>query len=479
MNALLALQNTPISISSAEYGLGSAYFRRITTASFRVPHNVANLDCMPVEILTRILLLSPDRFDERPERWAKSVLLLGCVCSEWLRLVTTTPSFNCSIAITHFTSPDSLKALLGKSKSAKLSLAFWFTKASLQQTTTFDNTLETISELIVPVINRCTWISITCDDELTGHRLLRCLSSTKGPRVTCATVEIPSSVIRVDELQGLDEQERIPSTLFGGDTPLLQCMKLSISILPWDISVFSTLTVLHLVGIDNPAPRVDQLLAVFTAASMVEYMLISCVRCNDYVPTEPFPITDTVLPRLTHLSLHVDDSLDSCVFDTLLLPSLEQLHIRADFEEGSRGAIGHLARAGRHVQSVAFETYVNAPETMKDLLKAFPSVTKVDCRGSNTNFALLLHAAAVHWPGLWPNLSELWIDNMFPDEMHIRMMTGLTGLSRPLTSILSPMIPDTSGDITVPGRRCLNDPNEEELKLLHLPVSTDMPVFSA
>ncbi|KAK6977025.1 hypothetical protein R3P38DRAFT_3237801 [Favolaschia claudopus] len=91
MNALLALQNTPISISSAEYGLGSAYFRRITTASFRVPHNVANLDCMPVEILTRILLLSPDRFDERPERWAKSVLLLGCVCSEWLRLVTTTP----------------------------------------------------------------------------------------------------------------------------------------------------------------------------------------------------------------------------------------------------------------------------------------------------------------------------------------------------------------------------------------------------
>ncbi|KAK6977008.1 hypothetical protein R3P38DRAFT_3237785 [Favolaschia claudopus] len=252
MNALLALQNTPISISSAEYGLGSAYFRRITTASFRVPHNVANLDCMPVEILTRILLLSPDRFDERPERWAKSVLLLGCVCSEWLRLVTTTPSFNCSIAITHFTSPDSLKALLGKSKSAKLSLAF----------------------------------CITCDDELTGHRLLRCLSSTKGPRVTCATVEIPSSVIRVDELQGLDEQERIPSTLFGGDTPLLQCMKLSISILPWDISVFSTLTVLHLVGIDNPAPRVDQLLAVFTAASMVEYMLISCVRCNDYVPTE-------------------------------------------------------------------------------------------------------------------------------------------------------------------------------------------------
>ncbi|KAK6996588.1 hypothetical protein R3P38DRAFT_3221625 [Favolaschia claudopus] len=173
-DTLRLLHNTPVSRSSLQYLVGEAYFQKLR--ALRPFASAVHIKSLPVEVLTVILLLAPDRFDECPEAWWKSVLLLGC-------------------------------------------------------------------------------------------------------------------------------------------TILL--------------------------------PTVGDLFSLFSAACSVEQLVIKDVPCMDYdLAVDPFPVTDTVLPRLTHLSLEVKDYVDSCVFDTLVLPSLQRLHVRTDFEEGTKGVAGHLARAG-------------------------------------------------------------------------------------------------------------------------------------
>ncbi|KAK7054084.1 hypothetical protein R3P38DRAFT_2761878 [Favolaschia claudopus] len=476
MDSFAILQDTPVSSDlSLEYGVTDEYLNRIT--SFQASNRV-KLNTFPTELLTKICLLAPDRFNERPHEWAKSVFLLGCVCSRWLALVTSEPAFCASIAIHEDTSEDSLSALIEKSKSASLSLAFYF-KPGMSRVKFFTETMHTAEYLLEPVMSRCTWIWVAAPDELTGYEILRRLVKMDGSRVACAAIQIPHKVRRVEEWI---EDFHNPRMLFSAHTPLLRTLSLSSSILPWDKSqAFGHLTVLHLVAIDDPRPTVRQLYDVFAAASNLERLLISEVRCDEFIPLKPLPVTDSVLPRLTHLSLHVEQGEDTCVFNTLVLPSLQGVHVKAEYEEGAKGAFGHLGRAGRHVQSVALETFVNAPETVKSLLEAFPSVTRVDCRGSGTTLGLLLHAATVHWPGLWPHLLELRIDNIFPDIMILRLMTGLTGLSRPSTRILTPMFPDTSGDKTIFGMHYLDlsDENEKKIKMARSEraVSTDIPIF--
>ncbi|KAK7013982.1 hypothetical protein R3P38DRAFT_3206565 [Favolaschia claudopus] len=477
-DTLRLLHNTPVSRSSLQYLVGEAYFQKLR--ALRPFASAVHIKSLPVEVLTVILLLAPDRFDECPEAWWKSVLLLGCVCSRWWHIVTSAPSFASSIAVTHRTSPSSLSSRLSQSKAAPLSLAFRFHTfdSSVSHEDTFPGSLRMIDDLLGPVMCRCVWISIAADCFENGYDVLRCLSSMRGPRVLRASVEIPRGYRRVDEW--VSEEYLVPSVLFGGHTPLLDSMRVSLSILPWDESVYSNLTSLHLVGIDDPAPTVGDLFSLFSAACSVEQLVIKDVPCMDYdLAVDPFPVTDTVLPRLTHLSLEVKDYVDSCVFDTLVLPSLQRLHVRTDFEEGTKGVAGHLARAGRRLRFLTFETAVRSAETLKDLMKAFPSVTSVDCRGSDSDFALLLHAAAVHWRGLWPDLQELWMDNTFPDEMIIFLLRGLTGLSSPRARVVSPIYSDTSGYVTVPGSCSLRVSSKtKQQEVVRSDVSTDMPIFS-
>ncbi|KAK7008340.1 hypothetical protein R3P38DRAFT_2791905 [Favolaschia claudopus] len=219
-------------------------------------------------------------------------------------------------------------------------------------------------------------------------------------------------------------------------------MRVSLSILPWDESVYSNLTSLHLVGIDDPAPTVGDLFSLFSAACSVEQLVIKDVPCMDYdLAVDPFPVTDTV-----------KDYVDSCVFDTLVLPSLQRLHVRTDFEEGTKGVAGHLARAGRRLRFLTFETAT-----------------------------LLFYCTLLPYigGGLWPDLQELWMDNTFPDEMIIFLLRGLTGLSSPRARVVSPIYSDTSGYVTVPGSCSLRVSSKtKQQEVVRSDVSTDMPIFS-
>ncbi|KAK6992616.1 hypothetical protein R3P38DRAFT_3225370 [Favolaschia claudopus] len=190
-DTLRLLHNTPVSRSSLQYLVGEAYFQKLR--ALRPFASAVHIKSLPVEVLTVILLLAPDRFDECPEAWWKSVLLLGCVCSRWWHIVTSAPSFASSIAVTHRTSPSSLSSRLSQSKAAPLSLAFRFHTfdSSVSHEDTFPGSLRMIDDLLGPVMCRCVWISIAADCFENGYDVLRCLSSMRGPRVLRASVEIP------------------------------------------------------------------------------------------------------------------------------------------------------------------------------------------------------------------------------------------------------------------------------------------------
>ncbi|KAK6992874.1 hypothetical protein R3P38DRAFT_2770255 [Favolaschia claudopus] len=434
--------------------LSLAYIKYISFDS--VQNAVAlKINAFPLEILTAILVLIPDRFNERPEKWKTSCRRLAQVCKMWKGAIEGTMCFRSTFCFQPSTRVSHIHSFDNRTSSVPVSLAFYF----LDDIEDWDGMEEWLEECVVALsgcIARCRFVLFKVRDAALSRLLLDLLHTVQAVQLRCAVVDMATNGWLPQDQQG---QPIHP--IFGGQMPIIEDLTVVGDLTQWTTPiVYSSLTSLTLAYLYNTfGISTHDFFLLLRQSPMLQRIRLDWLTFYDYdIETSDPP----VMHHLTHLSLamHAESALQAV--GKLVMPALVDLHFEATSDAAALGILKEFTKLGQHVEKLAIRSGKLAADTLLEIDRLMPNSDPLSTRGCTDSFCCILHAIAIHWPVVLPRLREVTIDENV-GTMHEYAQDKLDGIAdSPAVDVPRSSTSSYSRDIAhryklvIPMASCLN-----------------------
>ncbi|KAK7054077.1 hypothetical protein R3P38DRAFT_2761872 [Favolaschia claudopus] len=439
--------------SKHNYVTGVSHYGILTMAYLRVlPMFVAarlGLASLPTEVLAKILLLVPDRFENVPVTWRWSCVLLGWVCKKWMSIVNSYPEFFSGLYIYPGTSLSLLERSLRCSGDYPLAITIEFPPINSNNTisrqmhefTLYRSLVDAVFQRLRSDMGRCTRLVVDVDDHRLMRRIFTKLNRMNGGNITEFSVSSAHYMGRFT-----------PSVAspFLASMPKLRAMNVRYHAVVWtNLSFLSGLTRLTIHSFFDVNPTLGFIYDMLEAAPCLEYLGLVLLSMADLEDVERDP---PVLQFLTELDVVADSEEGTCLLSLLDVPALRILRFKV--EDGNDRAIaglfGHCWRVGPQVTTLGLQVSLPSVQLLLRCFALFPNVQSLDVRGINVGFGVHLMAIAMHWPQRLSCVREVLLDDYLEDPILTTLLEGLSGDKAWSVRVISPHDLDVIGWPTVP-----------------------------
>ncbi|KAK7033321.1 hypothetical protein R3P38DRAFT_2773738 [Favolaschia claudopus] len=417
--------------------LCEAYGSFVTSA--RRHKSPIHFNSLPVEIIRRVLLMVPDWILVFGYRWHRAICLLQTVCRHWATIIESNAIFYSVVYVDVAVSLSRIESYTAKSLGYSTCIILDFMHSG-RRIPVPNGRLIAIMTRLLPhlsdLFSRCTHVYMRTHDPLVSRAMLRLLSTVPAPMLVHMQSVLSGSLNYNEDLSsGTGAPHVLP---FNGSFPRLTHLQVRDYVHVNTPQLYANLTSLLLLTVGSETgPTLLEFLDILRSASRLRYLQLEGVR---YMHT---PVVHTampvVLPDLTRLHLTISGG-STChwMLQWLSMPVLHTMCLR--FGGHLNDFIANIPSFTKTVKNLSFTFNHHSVTGLSEVVKAFPLVERVDIRCNSILHTLSLHAVAVHWPGHWPHLRELWMGEVVADEVMLRILTGLTGQSDSSAVLLSPDI---------------------------------------
>lgn len=303
-------------------------------------------------------------------------------------------------------------------------------------------------------MGRCERIYVGASDPGSSRVLLLALAHLSPCAVNYVCLMLSPYSMDLQRSTGTDRVFILPR-LFNDELPALRHLFIKSMFVDWQLSpVFSSLTCLQLEDLsDEYSPTVDELFGVFHGAPLLKRLHLDGVECVGF---HDYKLKSPTLRFLTHVLFAANTDTASCFFALLILPVLHSLNLELRTEEAAAAFFDHFSGLGNNVTSLVLDLPISGTATFLDIPRVFPNVRRLDGRGNAPFFSVSLHSVAVHWPGRYHALRELWMTDVVEPIMLRTLLVGLTGEAGLGLRIVCCRGLDTNAKATIPQSVILN-----------------------
>ncbi|KAK6974077.1 hypothetical protein R3P38DRAFT_2812263 [Favolaschia claudopus] len=440
-SSLFVPETSTVPVSSAPNGgnLRGGYRRALPL--FTLPKR--GINSLPLELLSKILLLVPDRFEDVPNTWRFSCVLLGFVCMAWMEIVEHDPHFFCCLYIDMNISLSVLARCRERSGTTPLHITIIFpvpdsdTVSSTRAWRSFNFRQQRMLDVSLSSSgagHRQPQFAQAC-----FHALLNDVGRSSGTVVGLYCRLHGSLGISV-----LRAIRRCP--------PRLSQMHIRYQGILWSNLLFmATLTRLTIDSFFDINPTLDFIYGMLDAAPRLQFLRLRLLTVADLEDSDKVAPS---LAYLTEIEVAADSESGSCLLSLLGLPSLRVLRFKVEDEEDCAidGLLGHCWKIGPQISRLGLQVSLPSVQLFLDCFAVFPNVETFDARGANIGFGVYLHTVVSHWAGRWPCLREVFLDDYLEDDILLALLRGLAGTAGSLgrITVISPREKDVYGNFGVP-----------------------------
>ncbi|KAK7040610.1 hypothetical protein R3P38DRAFT_3180553 [Favolaschia claudopus] len=412
------------------------------------------LKSLPTEILAKILLLVPERFEDEPKTWRFSCVLLGFVCMDWMDIVEHNPSFFSNIYVHPHTSLTLVQRTLERSGAVAFTLKIKFPPPSRYTTTSHQmhlyierrNSINAVFAIVGPEMHRCRRLLVDVDD----HRILRRIFALSSIMVGDRMEELS-----VASYQYMEPSYPAIAQPFAGLMPNLKEMHVLYQAVKWtDYHFMSGLTILTIHNFADDRPTLDFIYEILDATPLLEILRLSLLAVADFEDSEREPSS---LPLLSEIDIAADSESGSCLLTLLHMPALRVLRFKVEDDQDNafQGLLGHCWDIGSQITTLAIQVSLPTITLFLDCFEVFPNIQSFDAR-VNIGFGVYLLAVVSHWPVGWTSLREVFLDDNLEEEILLTLLVGLSNGVPESVRVISPRELDTEGRPKIPSSSTLD-----------------------
>ncbi|KAK7021178.1 hypothetical protein R3P38DRAFT_3196902 [Favolaschia claudopus] len=408
-------------VPEGEPELCTPYLRFVTSA---LRHKTrVHFNSLPLELVRRVLLMVPDWFIIFGYRWYRALGLLKTVCPWWTSIINSSSVFYSMLWVDPSVPLHFVETAAAKSGEASTCLMLDFTHSGRHAHVSNGRLVSILTRIIpmlVDFLSRCTHIYLRSTEAVVSRAMLRLLSTVAAPTILhCAL------------------QHAFIPLPFNGAFPSLTRLHVQ-NYLHIDCpQMYANLSSLALVNLGSELGlSLDEFLGVLRSAARLTYLHMENVRCVHYSVPQP-PPKAVVLPLVTSFRWIVASG-SSChwMSQWISMPKLHTLFLC--FVGHLNGFVANVPPFTATVKHLTCRFGHHSIDGLSEFVAAFPSVERLDIRRNVALLSVSLHAIAVHWPGRWPRLREIWVGEALNADVVLYILTRMTGDPKTKAMLLCP-----------------------------------------
>ncbi|KAJ7269136.1 hypothetical protein C8J57DRAFT_1227875 [Mycena rebaudengoi] len=282
--------------------------------------------------------------------------------------------------------------------------------------------LERIFTILVPIVFRCTRITVSARDMRSSDSIVHWMSTWNTPKLAYLDLNIrPTTAV---ERALADTYTSDGAVLFplNGTLPSLSFIRLDMSFLLWGaipICLNLPVMVLHHVRFSFE-PSIDDFCSLFNCTPRLERLHLRYIECtSDDGPSKLKPI----LPCLTHLFFKPISESSFKLVAAIDMPHLRNLHLDMFDEASVHHVSTHLQEVLRPVTTASLDVVATCTQEIWEIIRMMPNLCTLDGRGSEPYFSRMMHKLALRQREACPKLSttvlgEIPDMEMIEDTLH-------------------------------------------------------------